>query len=333
MPGCGKPRGEWTRRFAVLACALGGLLALPVSANAAKVIDVPATAVFRAGNTGAENCQAFVFIQWPEQANAQGWKLDYEYLKGTADILTHAEPTLTPPFDDELQAPKFVPPVGTHWYFHSYRAKSEPGGSVECASLQAEMLGRVIAATVHVAVPDASEEQKEKEKEKAEKKVKEEEATSGPPVPPEDPTEETKGRATCRGETATIFVEPGPPTNGTSRRDVIVGTPKRDVIRARGGNDLVCGLGGNDIILGGRGRDVLLGQGGGDTLRGQGSEDVLLGGEGADFLFGNAAADRLFGQAGADVLNGGSGRPDLCNGGPGRDQRKSPGCELRQQIP
>ncbi len=334
MLGCGKPRCGWTPRLTVLACALGLLLALPVSANASKVIDVPATAVFRAGNTGAENCQAFVFIQWPEQANAQGWKLDYEYLKGTAEILTHAEPTLIPPFDDQLKAPTFVPPTGTHWYFHSYRAKSEPGGSVECASLQAEMLGKVITATVHVTVPDASEEQAEKEKEKAEKKRKqEEEVTSGPSDPPGDPTEKKKGKATCHGETATIFVKPGPPTNGTSHRDVIIGTPKRDVIRAGGGNDLVCGLGGNDIILGGGGRDVLLGQGGADTIRGEGANDVLYGGGGADQLFGQAAADKLFGQAGPDALDGGSGRPDLCNGGSGRDRRKSPGCELRRQIP
>ncbi len=322
------------RRLAVVACAFGLLLALPVSANAAKVIDVPATAVFRAGNTGAENCQAFVFIQWPEQANAQGWKLDYEYLRGTADILTHAEPTLTPPFDDGLQAPRFVPAVGTHWYFHSYRAKSDPGGSVECASLQAEMLGRIIAATVHITVPDASEEvQEEKEKEEEEKRIEEEKKTpSSPPDEPEGPPAKT-GKATCRGKAPTIFARPGPPTNGTARRDVIMGTPKRDVIRARGGNDLVCGLGGNDIILGGGGKDVLLGQGGGDTLHGQAGRDTVLGGGGADHIFGQAAADRLFGQAGADALNGGAGRPDVCNGGAGRDQRRSPGCERRLRIP
>ncbi len=322
------------RRLAVVACAFGLLLALPVSANAEKVIDVPATAVFRAGNTGAENCQAFVFIQWPEQANAQGWKLDYEYLKGTADILTHAEPTLIPPFDDELQAPRFVPPAGTHWYFHSYRAKSHPGATAECASLEAEMLGRVIAATVHVTVPDTSEvEEKAKEKEKEEKRIEEEKET--PPSPPDDPEVPPgkQGKATCRGKTPTIFVEPGPPTNGTAGRDVILGTPKRDVIRARGGNDLVCGLGGNDMILAGGGNDVVLGEGGGDTIHGQAGKDTVLGGGGADQIFGEAAADRLFGQAGADALNGGAGRPDVCNGGADRDERRSPGCERRLLIP
>ncbi len=323
------------RRLVVLACALGLLPALPASASASKVIDVPATAVFRAGNTTPQDCQAFVFIQWPEQANAQGWKLDYEYLRGTADILTHAEPTLTPPFDDELKAPQYVPAVGTHWYFHTYFSKSAPPEhTAECASLQAEMLGRVLSATVHVTVPDGSEEEAEEKKEEEEKKRKEEEeqTPSSPPAEPEVPPGKT-GKATCRGKTPTIFVKPGPPTNGTARRDVIMGTPKRDVIRALGGNDLVCGLGGNDMILGGGGNDVLLGQGGGDTLHGQAGKDTVLGGGGGDHIFGEAAADRLFGQAGADSLNGGAGRPDVCNGGADRDQRRSPGCELRQQIP
>ncbi len=321
------------RRLAVLACALGALLALPVSANASKIIDVPATAVFRAGNTGAENCQAFVFIQWPEQANAQGWKLDYEYLKGTAEILTHAEPTLIPPFDDQLKAPTFVPPAGTHWYFHSYRAKSEPGGSVECASLQAEMLGKVITATVHVTVSDAPEESETEKKEEEAKEAKEREKREERERKEKETPPKKKGAAKCRGQVATIFVKPGPPTNGTAHRDVIIGTSKRDVIRARGGNDLVCGLGGNDIILGGGGKDVLLGQGGGDTIRGQGGADTVLGGAGGDHLFGDAAADRLFGGKGADDLNGGGGKPDLCNGGPGRDQKRSPGCELLRLIP
>ncbi len=321
------------RGLAVVACALG-LLALPAPASAAKVIDVPAEAVFRAGNTGPEDCQAYVFIQWPVQANAQGWKLDYEYLKGTAGILTHAEPTLIPPFDDDIQAPRFAPPEGTHWYFHTYRAKSAPGDTVECASLEAEMLGRVLSATVHVTLPDTSEEE-EKEKEEAEEKKRkqdEEESSSRPPEGPEDPPGK-KGKATCRGKTPTIFVEPGPPTNGTARRDVILGTPKRDVIRARGGNDLICGLGGNDVILGGGGNDVVLGQGGGDNLYGQAGKDTVLGGGGNDHIFGQAAADRLFGQAGADVLNGGAGKPDLCDGGADRDQQRSPGCERRRRIP
>ncbi len=96
------------RRFAVAACAFGLLMALTASAGAAKVIDVPATAVFRSANNGPPNCSAFVFIQWPAQENAQAWELEYDYLKGTADTLTHAKLALSPPFDDALEADKRV---------------------------------------------------------------------------------------------------------------------------------------------------------------------------------------------------------------------------------
>jgi RTX calcium-binding nonapeptide repeat (4 copies) len=264
-------------RLAVVACALGLLMALTASAVTAKVIDVPATAVFRAGNNGPPNCTALVFIQWPAQENAQAWELEYDYLKGTADILTHKKVTLSPPFDDERPTSGgWFPPAGSHWYYHTYYSKSAPGRTVECESLEAEMLARVISATVHVTVPDDSE-------------------STG-----------KTGVRKCRGKTPTIVAQPGVPTNGTARRDVILGTSGRDVIRARGGNDLICGLSGNDVILGGGGRDVLLGQKG---------------------------ADRLLGQGGRDALNGGPSRPDLCNGGAGRDQRRSPGCERRRLIP
>lgn len=323
------------RRLVVVACALGLLLVPPASASAAEIIDVPATPVFRAGNNGPANCTAFIFVQWPAQENAQAWELDYEYLKGTAGILTHQKKTLKPPFSDEPTGIwEWTPPAGTHWQYHTSRSKSAPGDTVECASLQAEMLGRVISATVHVSVPDRpEEEEKEKEAEEEEKRKKEEEeAVSRPSSDPEGPPAKA-GKATCRGKAATIVVRPGSPITGTSHRDVIVGTSKRDVIRALGGNDLVCGLGGNDLIDGGRGRDVLLGQAGRDTLHGRGGGDLLYGGGGGDHLLGQGAADRLFGQAGADALSGGAGRPDLCNGGPGRDQPSSPGCERRQQIP
>lgn len=294
--GKGSSKGGKMRRLAVIACALGLLLALPGSASASEVIDVPATAVFRAGNNGTNNCTAFLFLQWPEQEKAQAWRLEREYLKGTANIFTHDEVNLHPPFDDEPTGIwEWVPPARHHWYLHTFRSKSDASGDpVECASLQAEMLGRVISATVHVTVPDRPEEEekekeKEEEEEEEEKREEEEKSIPRPPNVPEGPPGK-KGKATCRGKTPTIFAEPGPPTNGTARRDVIVGTPKRDIIRAHGGNA-------------------------------------------ADRLFGGAAADRLFGQAGADALNGGSGRPDLCNGGSGRDERSSPGCERRQQIP
>lgn len=323
------------RRLAVSACALGLLVALPASASAAKVIDVPAEAVFRAGNNGDANCTAYLLIQWPEQQNAQAWLLEREYLKGTADNYTHTEVSIFPPFSDEPRgAGDWVPPAGYHWHQHTTRSKSAPGKTVECASLEAEMLGRIISATVHVTVPGEPEEEEPEEEEP------EEDSDDDPPEPPEegkDKDEVPPGKPLpdpkCRGQAVTIFAQPGTPTNGTSRRDVILGTPGRDVIRARGGNDLVCALPGNDTVLGGGGRDVLLGQGGADTLHGQGAKDLVLGGGGADRLFGQAAADRLFGQAGADFLNGGAGRPDLCNGGPGRDQRRSPGCERRRLIP
>jgi len=328
---CGKLGAGSTRHLAVLACALGALFALPVSASAAKVIDVPATPVFLSGNTSPASCQAFLYLQWPEQANAVAWEVDYEYLSGT---VKHRQVTVFPPFDDNRSASRgWFPPAGTHWHYVTYRAKSAPGRESECASYEAEMIGNVISATVHVTLSaDAEKEEEEKEKETKEKEKKEREEKKKKKEREENPPGK-KGKATCRGKTATIVAQSGRAVTGTRHRDVIIGTSKRDVIRALGGNDLVCGLGGNDIILGGSGRDVLLGQGGNDTLRGQEDKDVLFGGNGADRLFGQASADRLFGEAGADALNGGAGRPDLCNGGPGKDQRKSPGCERRQQIP
>lgn len=322
------------RHLAAVACAFGLLLALPVPAGAAKIIDVPGTAVFRAGNTTPSDCQAFVFVQWPEQPNAQAWQLEYEYLRGTANILTHKKVTLAPPFDDELKADRgWVPPAGAHWYYHTFHAKSDPGGTAECASLEAELLGRILTATVHVTVPDDPEEGESPD-------TPPDTPPDQDPNPPEDPSsgkgprkKTSAGSAKCRGNTATIVAQLGSPTKGTPRRDVIIGTPRRDVIRALGGNDLVCALGGNDLVLGGPGKDVLLGQPGKDTLRGQQASDTLVGGSGDDRLFGQGSADRLFGLTGSDFLNGGPGRPDLCNGGPGRDKRKSPGCERRKRIP
>lgn len=323
------------RRFVVMACALGLLLALPVSAGAAKVIEVPAEAVFRSGNTGDANCQAYLLVQWPEQENAQAWRLEREYLKGTGNHHTHTEVSLFQPFDDELLAHRgWEPPAGTHWHHHTTRAKSAPGSTAECASLEAEMLARIISATVHVTVPGDPDEDDSDDEDSDDGDSDDdrpdppgEDEVDDPPPPPK------AGAPKCRGQAVTIFAQPGTPTNGTAGRDVILGTPGRDVIRARGGNDLICALPGNDTILGGGGNDVVLGQGGADTLHGQAGRDTLLGGAGDDRLFGGAAADRLFGQAGSDLLNGGVGRPDLCNGGPGRDRPQSPGCERRRLIP
>jgi RTX calcium-binding nonapeptide repeat (4 copies) len=58
----------------------------------------------------------------------------------------------------------------------------------------------------------------------------------------------------CDGRVATIIAT-RTRTNGTRRRDVIVGRSGRDIIDGRGGNDLICAGGGRDRLLGGPGRD------------------------------------------------------------------------------
>jgi hypothetical protein len=99
--------------------------------------------------------RTFPVFVLPAQENAQAWRLDYEYLKGTADVLTHQEVNLSPPFSDDYKADMgWVPPADHHWYYHTYRSKSAPGKTVECESLEAEMLARVISATVFITVPD-----------------------------------------------------------------------------------------------------------------------------------------------------------------------------------
>jgi hypothetical protein len=317
------------RRLVVVVGVLGLLLALPAAATA-KEVAVAVSLEIRQGNKAPNNCAAAAYLQWGAQKGAEAWRLEYLW-NGKLE-----KKNLKPPFSD---APHSVygwaPPGGAHWYLASIGSKSasEESAPVDCTDHAVARTNAFGGGTIYITVPDTSEDEEKRKEKEEEKKRKEEEGTpSQPPDDPEGPPGR-KGKAKCRGKTPTIFVEPGPPTNGTAGRDVIMGTPKRDVIRARGGNDLVCGLGGNDMILGGGGNDVMLGQGGGDTLHGQGGRDTVLGGGGADHIFGQAAADRLFGQAGADVLNGGAGRPDLCNGGPGRDQQRSPGCERRREIP
>ncbi|HEU4906984.1 MAG TPA: calcium-binding protein [Solirubrobacterales bacterium] len=334
------PQGGWMRRFVVLACSLGLLLALPVSAATAKEVAVPLSNKVLDGYKYDEErnaCAVITYLEWPAQEGAQAWRLEY-FMGGSLKKVN----SLKPPFSD---APHpvygWAPPAGAHWYFTGWLTvatglPAPDGDPLNCGEYVPGWLefhkNAFGGGTIYITVPDTPEDE-EKEKEEEEKKREEEEKTTSKPKDDPEVPPGKKGKATCRGKTPTIFVKPGPPTNGTARRDVIMGTPKRDVIRARGGNDLVCGLGGNDIILGGGGKDVLLGHGGGDTLHGQAGRDTVLGGGGADQIFGQAAADRLFGQAGADALNGGADRPDLCNGGRGRDRRRSPGCELRRQIP
>jgi len=103
----------------------------------------------------------------------------------------------------------------------------------------------------------------------------------------------------CQGKRATIVAKPGARTNGTRRRDVIVGTGGSDMIRARAGNDLVCGRNGKDLILGGAGRDALYGERGRDILFGQGGRDLLVGGPALDRLIGGQGRDRLRGRGDA----------------------------------
>lgn len=324
------------RRFAVSACALGLLAALPVSAAVAKELAVPLSNKVLHGheyNTETNKCGVFTYLEWQAQKGAQAWRLEYLW-NGSLKKVNQ----LKPPFSD---APHSVwgwaPPAGAHWYFgghfSSKSAAPAPHDAVDCGEYEAGQKNAFGGGTIFITVPDDAEDE-ESEGEDSDDEDSDDDP-SGPEekdeveIPPGKPLPEPK----CRGQAVTIFAQPGTPTNGTPRRDVILGTPGRDVIRARGGNDLVCALPGNDTILGGGGNDVLLGQGGADTLHGQAGRDTLLGGAGADRIFGQAAADRLFGQAGVDFLNGGAGRPDLCNGGPGRDQRRSPGCERRRLIP
>lgn len=300
------------RRLVVLVAALGLLLALPASAAAAKEVAVAVSLEIRKGNTAPNNCAAAAYLQWVAQKDAEAWRLEYLW-NGKLEVRT-----LKPPFTDAPHLTYgWAPAEGSHWYLASIGSKSasEEAAPVDCTDHEVARINAFGGGTIYITVPDTPEdEEKAKEEEEKKRKEEEEKTSSQPPDDKEIPPGK-RGKAKCRGKTPTIFVEPGPPTNGTARRDVIMGTPKRDVIRARGGNDLVCGLGGNDVILGG------------------GGKDVLLGGNGADRLLGQAAADRLFGQAGVDALDGGPGSPDLCNGGSGRDRRRSPGCERRKRIP
>ena len=101
------------------------------------------------------------------------------------------------------------------------------------------------------------------------------------------------GGVQCRGETATVFAEPG--------THVLKGSPGADVIVSADGSHTVRAGKGRDIVCGGRGKD---------TIRGGGRNDFLKGGRG---------------QA---VRVGGPGRRDICRGGKGRDQFR--GCEVER---
>ncbi len=109
----------------------------------------------------------------------------------------------------------------------------------------------------------------------------------GPPPPPTPPS--------CRGRSATIFVDSGVifggpdhglpysgGLRGTGGADVIVGTAGNDVLQGFGGNDWMCGRSGNDLIEGGTGRDRLFGGPGTDELIGGAGSDRCRGGRGTD---------------------------------------------------
>jgi uncharacterized repeat protein (TIGR01451 family) len=138
----------------------------------------------------------------------------------------------------------------------------------------------------------------------------------------------------CGGKSATIVGTTGPDTLvGTAGRDVIVARSGNDRVYARGGSDIICAGPGFDFVRAGPRGDFVWGGGKRDRLFGGGGPDVIRGNAGNDLLVGNAARDRLFGGTGRDGLRGLAGRPDRCYGGPGRDRRRAPGCEIRRSIP
>ncbi len=83
------------RRLAVLACAFGLLLALPVSAATAKVVALPLSLEVRSGNSSNNNCAAIAYLQWPAQKDAAAWQIEYLW----SGSLTKANPV--PPFHDD----------------------------------------------------------------------------------------------------------------------------------------------------------------------------------------------------------------------------------------
>lgn len=109
--------------------------------------------------------------------------------------------------------------------------------------------------------------------------------------------------ATCDGRTAMVVGGPGP--------DTLLASDHADLPAPI----VFHGLGGDDTIVG-------------DS----GVATIQCGGGGRDRLTGGSKADRLFGQRGPDTLAGRGGRPDHCDGGPGRDARGK-GCEMVVSIP
>lgn len=117
---------------------------------------------------------------------------------------------------------------------------------------------------------------------------------------------------------AQIHINTVKETEGTDRRDVILGGRDDDLVEASGGNDIVFGRAGWDVLNGGDGRDFLSGGAGNDELYGGNGRDNLLGGKGHDVLSGGDGRDNLKGGSGDDILSGGEGR-DTLSGGQGDD--------------
>ena len=139
----------------------------------------------------------------------------------------------------------------------------------------------------------------------------------------------------CRGRTATVVGTFGddPSLVGTPGNDVIFAYGGNDAVSAGSGADVVCAEAGDDQVKGGAGLDVISGARGPDRLLGGRGRDRLLGEAGGDTLFGQGGTDVLKGGIGGDKLNGGPGRPDVCDGGLGRDRKRSPKCERTPALP
>ena len=73
------------------------------------------------------------------------------------------------------------------------------------------------------------------------------------------------------------------------------------------------------VVLGTRRREVLGGTARGDLIYARGGNDVIRAGDGNDVVFGEAGSDRIFAGPGNDVIGAQDNRPDLVDGGRGRD--------------
>jgi Ca2+-binding RTX toxin-like protein len=94
----------------------------------------------------------------------------------------------------------------------------------------------------------------------------------------------------------------------------------------------ICGLGGDDSLEGGSANDTLLGGPGSDYLNGGAGTNVLRGGPGNDEIDSTEGNDRLFGDAGNDRIYARDGRPDVIDGGAGRDYAEIDGKDKVKRM-